>query len=322
MSKIVSVIIPCYNSSLHIKEAVQSVLDQTYPDIEIIIVDDGSTDESLNMVKSLYSANNNIFIKSQLNKGACAARNLGFQVSKGHYIQYLDADDILSPDKIASQLLQIEHSKGIIASCRWDKFYNSPDECSFPFRYLDKSWNNPADWLKNSWLGKGMGQTSIWLTPRDLIKMAGPWNEKLSVNQDGEFFSRVLLQASRIVFSEKAKVYYRSGNPQSISQSNIYSRVKAESLLESYRLYQTNVNQHASEQITDNLSPGLATNYLTFIYQYDIYFPDLTTKAFGFFAELGFNKAWAVGGGTFKKLSSVIGFRNALKLKRILVKMK
>jgi glycosyltransferase involved in cell wall biosynthesis len=169
-------------------------------------------------------------VYQQENAGTCNARNKAFEYSTGDFIQYLDADDLLSEDKITEQIKLFEkYGSSIVASCRWDKFYQDPEEATFPHRYQDKDWEYPIDWLINSWEGKGVGQTSIWLTPRKLIENAGPWNESLQINQDGEFFNRVLLQASAIKYSPKAKVYYRTGNPESISRKA--SRAKAESLL-------------------------------------------------------------------------------------------
>src|SRR5690606_27096496 len=124
------------------------------------------------------------------------ARNKAFELSTGDYIQYLDADDLLAPDKIASQIKLFEkYGDVVIVSGQWDRFYNNPEEAVFPDRFLDRDWDNPVDWLINSWEGKGMAQTAVWLTPRKLIEKAGPWNENLTINQDGEFFSRVLLEA-------------------------------------------------------------------------------------------------------------------------------
>ena len=97
----VSILIPLYNSENYIEETIQSCLNQTYENIEIIIVDDGSTDKSLQIAKSFESGKLKVY--SQPNSGACKARNLAFEKSIGDYIQYLDADDLLSENKIENQ---------------------------------------------------------------------------------------------------------------------------------------------------------------------------------------------------------------------------
>src|ERR1700722_9877011 len=98
---LVSIIIPCYNAERWVQEAVESCLNQSYPNIEIIVVDDGSTDRSLEILRR-YGPR--IKLKSGPNRGGNVARNQGFALSSGRYIQYLDADDYLEPDKIARQV--------------------------------------------------------------------------------------------------------------------------------------------------------------------------------------------------------------------------
>ena len=101
MSKLVSIIIPCYNAEKWLTEAIDSCLNQTYSNIEVIVVDDGSTDGSLDIIKSY---GNKIIWETGKNKGGNHARNRGFVLSKGAYIQFLDADDYILPEKIARQV--------------------------------------------------------------------------------------------------------------------------------------------------------------------------------------------------------------------------
>ena len=100
MSPLVSVLIPCHNNEAFVGEAIESALGQTYPNIEVIVVDDGSTDKSLNVIKSY---GDRIKWKSGPNRGACAARNTSFFQSQGEFIQFLDADDLIAADKIGPE---------------------------------------------------------------------------------------------------------------------------------------------------------------------------------------------------------------------------
>src|SRR5580698_4662849 len=97
MPPLVSIIIPSYNSENHLAETIKSALSQTWVNKEIIIIDDGSTDSSVQIAKGFES---NVKVLVQKNKGASAARNAGLKEAKGDYIQFLDSDDLLSPDKI------------------------------------------------------------------------------------------------------------------------------------------------------------------------------------------------------------------------------
>ncbi|MEM4217348.1 MAG: glycosyltransferase [Candidatus Methanomethylicaceae archaeon] len=98
---LVSIIIPCYNGEKFVAEAIQSALDQTYPHKEVIVIDDGSTDRSLEVIKSFGSK---IRWETGPNRGGSAARNRGIQIARGELIQFLDADDVLHPQKLERQV--------------------------------------------------------------------------------------------------------------------------------------------------------------------------------------------------------------------------
>jgi glycosyltransferase involved in cell wall biosynthesis len=307
----VSILIPLYNSEKYLVETIQSAINQTWPNIEIIIVDDGSTDKSYSIAKSFECEKVKVY--QQTNSGACIARNLAFTKSSGDFIQYLDADDLLGSAKIERQMHLFEQNGDhIICSGTWGRFHQSTEDVQWEQQTINKDYSSPIDWLVDSWIGRGMAQTSVWLSPRHLIDKAGLWNDALKINQDGEFFSRVLMQASAIQFCADAKVYYRSGNIGSVSQNN-KSKAKAESLLLSYQLYKNNVSEHL-----DNikLKKALGNNFLNFIYQYHITFPDLCKEAENEFQQLEVGQMWPVGGRRFKQLANVIGFKYALRLKK------
>lgn len=101
---LVSIIVPCYNSEKYISECIDSVLGQDYENIEIIVVDDGSADSSLNILNKYE----NINVYSQKNSGACIARNNGLKNSRGKYIKFLDSDDFLEPGVIKKQVYLAE----------------------------------------------------------------------------------------------------------------------------------------------------------------------------------------------------------------------
>lgn len=102
MAHLVSIIIPCYNACEYIKETLDSIVNQDYKNLEIIIVDDGSTDQSKAIINS-YQDNRLIYIY-QINQGVSTARNYGFNLSKGEYVIFFDSDDIMSEEFISSRL--------------------------------------------------------------------------------------------------------------------------------------------------------------------------------------------------------------------------
>lgn len=109
---LISVIIPAYNAENWIAETIASVVNQTYPDLEIILIDDGSTDDTLARAeKLLASCNRPHIVVKQENQGAAAARNRGVEIAAGDWLQFIDADDLLEPEKIARQAACIAASR-------------------------------------------------------------------------------------------------------------------------------------------------------------------------------------------------------------------
>lgn len=106
----VSVIIPTYNRALMVKDAIQSVLDQTYTDYEIIVVDDGSTDDTSRVINGLRSYSRKVHYIHQGNKGRSAARNIGVRAARGDYIAFLDSDDMFLPEKLHVQVMTLENN--------------------------------------------------------------------------------------------------------------------------------------------------------------------------------------------------------------------
>lgn len=309
----ISIIIPLYNSENWIEETIVSVLKQTYTNIEIIVVDDHSTDNSYSIVSNINSSK--IKLVKNKKKGACAARNYGFELSKGDYIQYLDADDILSKDKISSQLNLLNTSENnTIVSCGWEKFTNNYQHLKAREQFINKSYKEPLQWLIDSWNSEEMGLISIWLTPRFLIQKVGGWNENLLINQDGDFFCRVLLQASKILYCEDALVYYRI-NPSSITQSK-RSNKKLNSQLASYKMYETYLKEKLNNE---KVKKALGNIYLKFIYHNDrnTNSNELIQLAWNHFNNLKIGKPWSIGKGKFKLIATVFGFKFALKIIRL-----
>ncbi len=193
---------------------------QTWTRKEIIVVDDGSRDGTLALAQSFIRHGVRVF--SQSNRGASAARNRAFQESSGDFVQYLDADDLLAPDKIEIQVRRlIEEKNAAIAAGSWGRFQNYPEQATFvpePF------WTDlaPIDWLVSCWQRSSMMHPAAWLTPRPIHEQAGQWDETLSLNDDGEFFCRVILAARSVCFCPEAKSFYRSV-PGSLSSSRSYA---------------------------------------------------------------------------------------------------
>jgi hypothetical protein len=231
MTPLVSILIPAYNAERWIAETIRSALGQTWPRKEIIVVDDGSTDQTLSIVRRF--ASKTISVVSQENQGVCAARNRAYELCQGDYIQWLDADDLLSPEKIAKQMEVAEQSqsKRTLLSSAWGYFIFRVGKARFVRTSL---WCDlsPTEWLLRRWEENLHMNPATWLVSRELTDAAGRWDTRLlgGGTDDGEYFCRVILASNGIRFVPDARVFYRitgSGSLSHIGRSN----KKMESLL-------------------------------------------------------------------------------------------
>jgi glycosyltransferase involved in cell wall biosynthesis len=223
----VSILIPCYNAEEYVGKAIESALNQTWPKCEIIVVDDGSEDDSLSAARAYEEEG--VLVVGQKNQGASAARNRALEEVEGDYVQFLDADDLLHPRKVEAQLRVLsEAPSGTVAVSPTCYFKDGevPGSTEVDRECPGFNSKDPVGWLIDLWTpgrGWGMVQTGAWLTPVSLIEQTGSWDESISKDDDGEFFTRVVLVSSEVRCVDETCVYYRKydgdttrvGNPQS-----------------------------------------------------------------------------------------------------------
>jgi glycosyltransferase involved in cell wall biosynthesis len=235
MRPLVSILIPAYNAERWLADTIRSALGQTWSRKEIIVVDDGSRDRTLSVARQFASME--VSVVSQTNQGAAAARNRALSLSQGDYIQWLDADDLLAPNKVAKQLETAAEcqSQRVLFSSAWGAFMYRVSKAQF---FPTPLWCDlsPIEWLLRK-MGQNLHmQTATWLVSRELTEAAGLWDTRLSLDDDGEYFSRVVLASDAIRFIPDAKVFYRQpgfGRLSSIDQSD----KKLESQFLSMRLH-------------------------------------------------------------------------------------
>lgn len=222
MKPLVSILIPAYNSEPWIAETIRSAVQQTWSRKEIIVVDDGSCDRTAEVARQF--AAKDVFVISKRNEGAAATRNYALNLSQGDYVQWLDADDLLGPDKIERQLAALGEVKSprILLSSPWAFFNYRTSRARFVPTSL---WHDlsPVEWLVRK-MGENLHmQTATWLTSRELTTAAGPWDTRLLSDDDGEYFCRVLMASEGTRFVPEGRVFYRvtpSGRLSRISGSN------------------------------------------------------------------------------------------------------
>lgn len=307
MPPLVSILIPCYNAEPWLAETLESALAQTWKNTEIIVVDDGSTDGSLAISKQFESAQ--VKIISQENRGQSASENRALQEAQGDFIQYLDADDLIASDKIERQIRSLaDATSKFVASGEWARFYKTPNEAVFTPQPL---WADlaPVDWLICAWEGHWMMHGAAWLIPREIAKAAGSWNEELSLINDFDYFSRILLASQGTKFCWGARTYYRSGNMSSLSAEK--SRKAWESAFLALDLGTQNL---LSSENSPRTRHACATVFQRFIYEIYPNSPDLQVKAEARVTQFGGSEVTPIGGPLFQVLLSLVGWKQAKRM--------
>jgi len=282
MKPLVSILVPAYNAEEWIADTLESAVAQTWPHKEIIVVDDGSKDRTLAIAERF--ASRGVTIVRQPNAGAAAARNKAFSVSRGDFVQWLDADDLLAPDKIAKQMevAQQHRSRRILLSSAWGRFMYRHSRTEFVPTDL---WADlsPVEWLVRKMEQNLQMQTATWLVSRELTEAAGEWNTRLLGDDDGEYFCRVLLQSDGIKFVRDAKVFYRMAGPGSLSYIG-RSNKKIDAQLHSMRLHIAYLRSLEDSERVRAACVTYLQNWLGFFHPER---PDVVAEAERMAAELG-----------------------------------
>jgi glycosyltransferase involved in cell wall biosynthesis len=243
MNTKVSIIIPTYNRSELLLETLESVRRQSYKDWECIIIDDGSVDNTKTVVSQLVSKDLRFQFFEKPKKyvrGASSSRNYGFEMSKGKYIQWLDDDDLISENKIELQVIKLENSNysNAITCCDWDFLWNGKEyEVNSVFK--GKTSLNCESFFYELRTQLTFVPLHAYLMPRKIILKSGIWNVNLSLNDDGEFLTRVLLESNNLVNTVGCYVLYREHNNERISR--VLSVNGIESFLFSLQLMSVNL---------------------------------------------------------------------------------
>lgn len=214
----VSIIIPCYNVGKYIRDCFKSIESQTYKTIELILVDDGSSDDTLEIIENLKAQSTlSIKIITQSNNGASSARNNGLRYAGGDYIQFLDADDLLLPNKIEQQIKLVEQTnypEMVIGSYRRQ---NMKNELLYERVYKTEE-------IKDVWLNlmnTDLGNTCANLFKSECFKNGISWKENLKSSQEYNLMFQILKKYKNIIFDSALNTVIRVRESGSISQINL-----------------------------------------------------------------------------------------------------
>ncbi len=268
MLPLVSIIIPVYNAGNYVKSCLHSALNQRYQNIEILVINNCSTDDSLAHIETIKS--DKIRVYHCTIPGACKARNMGLEKAKGTYIQFLDADDLISENKIEAQLASLAGILQHLSICKTQVFWDDEPVEKRPFENLELLFDsdNPVAYLQTLY-GKnkapGMMQTNSWLVPKKVIDKAGNWNENLKQDQDGEYFCRLVLASEGIRVAPDAVNYYRKYRADKSISGNKAVEYKA-SALEALHLKTKLILKHDQSILTKQILYNLYLNLMVSFY--------------------------------------------------------
>src|SRR6476660_860164 len=194
---LVSVVVPCYNAERFLAETLQSAFIQTYPEIEVIVIDDGSTDGTADLI---HSYGDRVHAEFGANRGASAARNRGTALARGEFIQYLDCDDLLTPDAIANRVAALQESGADVAYSDWERLAEVQSGTFDTSEQIIRRIEDVHPILQIALV------TSFWAPPaaltyrRTIVEKIGGWKDWLPVIQDARFLQDAGFADGRFVY--------------------------------------------------------------------------------------------------------------------------
>ncbi|MBI4059635.1 glycosyltransferase [Candidatus Giovannonibacteria bacterium] len=243
ISKLVSIVIPAYNAEKYIKEAVDSALAQTYENVEVVVVDDGSTDGTKNVLES-YVRDGKIKYVYQKNAGLAGARNTGIRTARGEYIAFLDADDLFLPEKVTEQVKVLEeHPDYDVCYSDLTHFTDGQQRKFFHHRYHYPSGN-----LFEPLLHKQFINPLAVFARRSVFEKYGFFDETLRRSEDWDLWLRWAHAGVKFFYLDKPLAYYRvqsTGNLSSVESEPamkeknlfVFSRIGEKLSKEEWRKY-------------------------------------------------------------------------------------
>ena len=248
---LISVIVPVYNGEKTIRETIESVFNQSFSDFEIIVINDGSQDSTLDVLASIQDPRLKVF--SYPNSGVSASRNRGFSHTVGEFIAFLDADDLWTPNKLEAQLAALQDNPNAAVAYSWTDFIDETSQFLRPGPHFTISGDVYAELLRGNFLANGSNP----LIRRQALIKVGSFDELLPPAEDWDIYLRLAAHYHFIAVPFSQILYRVSTNSQS---SNVFKQ-EAASLKFIERAY---------AQAPESLQ-HLKKECLGFLYQYLIY---------------------------------------------------
>ena len=308
---LVSVIIPFYNAELYIAETIASVLKQSYHPIEIICIDNQSTDASVKIVKKIALENDSIILTQESKKGASQARTKGLNSAKGAFIQFLDADDIILPNKIELQLKQLLAGNfDMVVSDR---------------SIYDMTLNKQINHLKFSKIIDAPLVTAIStvissgnpLYTKSIVEKVGGYSPNLNICQDWDFHLKLIKADAKICYLP-GDFFHSRQVTNSLSSDWLKVSLTMGELIKNYKSYFIKNNVHADKLVYHKIIQTYLQNAIHTNNKTQIESNILELK----FWSQGNYKINLVLNKTNSHILKILGLKNYIHLKRITTKVK
>ncbi|MBO6556989.1 MAG: glycosyltransferase family 2 protein [Pseudomonadales bacterium] len=238
---LVSIIIPVYNRKRSVLDSVESCLNQDWDNIEIIIVDDGSTDDTASTIRSMLSKEwlgKPIKLITQKNRGPSAARNNGFEKANGEFIQFLDSDDLLESQKISKQIAKLKESPdSAFCSCYGKLSASADNHESERIGLCTSNTRELAMKLVSDELHVMCTNAPLWR--RDFLEKQPKWNEAISIGDDLEYHLRLVLASRTWTYCPEALFEVRAHETQRVSYAPISHKQTKSEVQTLTQVYQT-----------------------------------------------------------------------------------
>lgn len=310
----VSVVMPLYNAAAFVGDAVASVLGQTMSDLELLVVNDGSTDGSDRVVSQIRDSR--VRLVHQQNCGQSAAINRGVRESLGQFIKIVDADDWINPRHLEAQLNSIWQAPTCVSACGWGYFTREFQNPRVRKETADRDYEDPLDWILDSLTrDEGMMGGWKWLIPRDVWDRSGGYDEQLSLNNDFHASIAILLASGGVRFAPEAVYSYRKGLSGALSGTR-----SRKSMLSALRTTQQGCRLLLLREDSSRIRRLCADRYQRWAFDFFPEHPDLADAAERAATELGGSSVEFTGGWAGRTVSRLIGWRNTRRLQSLAVR--
>lgn len=264
-TQLVSVIIPLYNAEKYIEETMESILNQTYKNIEIVVVDDGSKDQSASIVKNIERKYpEQIKYILQKNQGVSVARNTGIENASGEYISFLDSDDLWHPTKIEKQMESMHKNNMNACYCGYMNFYEETGEKVENTTNFVKG-NMTKDFLTH----QVFAQTSTWIFTKSIVMDHNiRFTPGCSWGEDLEFLFK-LMSVTNVCYVDEYLTYYRILSGGSLSSNYKEYELKTTKELEVFTRMKNWIHNKSEDLITKD-STELIEILETYLFPYTV----------------------------------------------------